>query len=94
MASAEHNNPNANAVGIPTSGAGGLKHYTPHQLFFLARLSSLLRLRQEHLGTLDPNDWRMKLINKALYSTFCDCLEEGVGDEAKMLISQHRQQQN
>jgi hypothetical protein len=30
----------------------------------------------------------MRLVNKALYSTYRDCVEQGVGDEAKLLMAQ------
>lgn len=74
--------------------AGGLRSYTPTQLFFLTRLSWLIRQRRELINTLDPNDYRAKLLNKALYSTYLDCVEEGVGDEAKALLAQQNQDNN
>lgn len=74
--------------------AGGLRQYTAYQLFFLTRLSWLIRQRRELINTLDANDWRAKLLNKALYSTFLDCVEEGVDDEAKSLLAQQNQDNN
>ncbi len=73
---------------------GGLRSYTPTQLFFLTRLSWLIRQRRELVNTLDTADYRAKLLNKALYSTFLDCAEEGVGDEAKNLLAQQNQDPN
>lgn len=72
--------------------SGGLKSYSPLQLFFLWRLSHLQKQRRETMNVLDANDWRMRALNKALYSTYRDCLEAGVGDEAKLLIAQQQQQ--
>ena len=74
--------------------AGGLRSYTPTQLFFMTRLSWLIRQRRELMNTLDATDWRRKLLDKALYSTFMDCNREGVGDEAKGLLAQQTQNAN
>jgi hypothetical protein len=71
--------------------SNGLKSYSPTQLFFLMRLSYLQRQRRECSNVLDQNDWRMRLLNKALYSTFQDCGTAGVGDEAKLLLGQQQQ---
>lgn len=70
-------------------GAPGLRPYSPMQLLFLLRLSRLLRQREEYSRLLSPEDWRIKLFNKAIYSTFCDCVAQGIGEDAKMLFKQH-----
>lgn len=80
-----------NSPGAPTQ-AGGLRSYSPTQLFFLTRLSWLIRQRRELMNTLEPADWRRRLLAKALYSTFLSCQEEGVGDEAKGLLAQQQQE--
>ena len=77
---------------LPQAGRGDLKSYSSLQLFFLTRLSFLQKQRREYGNVLDPNDWRMRGLNKALYSTYRDCVEAGVADEAKLLIG--NQQQN
>ena len=82
-----------NAPGAPVQ-SGGLRSYTPTQLFFLTRLSWLVRQRRELVNTLDSADWHRKLLDKALYSTFLDCSEEGVGDEAKGLLAQQAESAN
>ncbi len=76
---------------LPQGSAGNLKSYSPTQLHFLMRLSHLQRQRREMVNLLDANDWRMRLIHKALYSTFRDCQELGVGEEAKLLMAQQAQ---
>ena len=81
----------ANSAAVQT---GGLRSYSPTQLFFLTRLSWLIRQRRELINTLDVSDYRAKLLNKGLYSTFLDCAEEGVGDEAKNLLAQQNQDAN
>ncbi len=73
---------------LPQGTAGNLKSYSPTQLHFLMRLSHLQRQRRETMNLLEPNDWRMRLIHKALYSTYRDCEDLGVGQEAKLLMAQ------
>ena len=87
MSQANPGNPNAGPV--PT-GSSGLKSYSALQLFFLMRLSYLVRRRKEELASLDPSQWKYRLLHKALYSTYCDCVEEGVGEEAKVLLGQQQ----
>ena len=91
MSKADPGNPN---VGAMPAGGSGLKSYSALQLFFLMRLSYLVRRRKEELASLDASHWKFKLLNKALYSTFCDCMEEGVGEEAKVLLGQQAREQN
>ncbi|HLI28184.1 MAG TPA: hypothetical protein VKZ60_14010 [Chloroflexota bacterium] len=86
MSQTESGNPNLGAA----AGASGLKSYTALQLFFLMRLSYLIRRRKEELASLDPSHWKYKLLNKSLYSTYCDCVAEGVGEEAKVLLGQQQ----
>jgi hypothetical protein len=77
---------------LAATGRKPLRSYTPLQLFFLWRLSYLQKQRREFINVLDANDWRIRGLNKALYSTFRDCIDAGVGDEAKLLIAQQQQQ--
>jgi hypothetical protein len=79
---------------LSEGGVNGLKSYSPVQLFFLMRLSYLQRQRRECVNVIDHQDWRMRVLNKALYSTFQDCEREGVGGEAKTLLQQQPPQAN
>jgi hypothetical protein len=36
----------------------------------------------------DGSHWHMRLVNKALYSTYRDCEDLGVGEEARLLMAQ------
>lgn len=60
--------------------------YSPTQLLFLLRLARLFRQRQEYTGVLGPEDWRMRLLNRAIYSTYCDALGLNLGDDARALL--------
>jgi hypothetical protein len=73
--------------------SGSLRGYTPIQTLFLLRLQSLVGKRQQYGDRIDVGDWRMKLLDKALYSTYCDCVALGIGDEARALLRQARQAQ-
>lgn len=75
---------------VGLEGKANLQSYTPLQLLFLLRLARLLRERQEWARKLSSNDWRIKLLNKAIYSTFCDCVEQGVSEDARSLFEQNR----
>lgn len=73
---------------LPQGSGANLKSYSPTQLFFLMRLSYLQKQLRETVNVLERGDWHMRLLHKALYSTYRDCLEQGVGDEAKLLMTQ------
>lgn len=64
--------------------------HTPEQMLFLHRFEVLLNKRRQHAGRLQPTDWRMRLIDKALYSTYRDCLSLCVGDEAREKLRRER----
>ena len=58
--------------------------YSPLQLHYLRRLNRLLRLRQEQ-GT-ELNGEGVRLIDRAIYSTYCDACDVGVVAEAQKLL--------
>ena len=62
---------------------GALAAYEPLQQALLLRYARLDALRCSELPKLSPTDWRVRLIHKALYSTYRDCEAAGVGAEAR-----------
>ena len=58
--------------------------YSPLQLYFLRRLNRLLRLRQEQGQEL--NGEGVRLIDRTIYSTYCDANNVGVPEEAQKLL--------
>jgi len=56
------------------------------QRIFLLRLRRLIWLRRNCAGQVD--DSVLKVLDKAIYSTFCDCLEVEVAEEARRLLKQ------
>ncbi len=57
---------------------------SPMQSHFLQRLSRLLKLRSEQSGQL--NEDGMLLIDRTIYSTYCDAVDAGVTEEAQRLL--------
>ncbi|TME99089.1 MAG: hypothetical protein E6I52_16730 [Chloroflexi bacterium] len=55
---------------LPQGAGSNLKSYSPTQLHFLMRLSHLQRQRRDMVNVADGNDWHLRLVNKALYSTY------------------------
>jgi hypothetical protein len=72
---------------------GPFRGYTPAQMLYLVRLKSLIAKRQQYAGRVDPGDWRMRLLDKALYSTYTDCVDLGITGEARDLLRQLHQAQ-
>ena len=66
----------------PIKESGSL--YSPLQLHFLRRLNRLLRLRAEQAGQL--NEGGIRLIDRAIYSTYCDAVDLEVAAEAQKLL--------
>lgn len=66
--------------------------YTELQLFFLLRLEALLRLEREYTKTREAarpeGAFKVKLLHKAIYSTYRDCIDLGVGGAAKRLFEE------
>lgn len=54
------------------------------QRMFLLRLRRLTWLRRSYAGQLDGSV--LKVLDRAIYSTYCDCVEIGVTDEARQLL--------
>ena len=58
--------------------------YSPLQLHFLRRLNRLLRLRQEQRAELNTDG--VRLIDRAIYATYCDACDIGVTEEDQKLL--------
>lgn len=70
----------------PNPYSGGLRRHSVEQSLFLRRFRDLLEKRQQYSGRFASGDWRRRLIDKALYSTYLDCLSLDVGDEAREIL--------
>ncbi|MDO8531287.1 MAG: hypothetical protein Q7T26_03830 [Dehalococcoidia bacterium] len=65
-----------------------VRAYSPMQAYFLLRLGRLVQL-QETLSR-EPEEARdpvlVKAVRHVLFSTFCDCVDLGTGEEARTLL--------
>ncbi len=62
--------------------------FTVVQRFFLGRLERLVALRSAPDAHLEP--WQSALVHRAIYSTYCDCVEQGTAHAAQIVL--HREQ--
>jgi hypothetical protein len=60
---------------------------SPLQRLFVSRLGRMLRLRSEQAGQL--NEEGVRLIDRAIYSTYCDGVDLGAAEEAQNLLHKH-----
>lgn len=61
--------------------------FSPLQSHFLKRLRRLLRLRRQQAGRL--NEGGLRLIDRAIYTTYCDAADCGVTAEAQQLLHKY-----
>jgi hypothetical protein len=59
--------------------------YSVLQVFFLRRLSRLLHLRYQQAGELNTEG--VRLLDRAIFSTYCDAVDLDVGSEAQKIVS-------
>jgi hypothetical protein len=59
---------------------------TFEQALFLKRFQDLTDKRRLHAEILPEDDWRRRLIDKALFSTYRDCLDLDVSDEVRDIL--------
>jgi len=76
--------------GLGLAQPGSLRGYTPVQSLFLLRFQGLISKRKQTVGLIEVADWRSRLLEKALYSTYRDCTDLGIGEEASRLLRQIR----
>lgn len=68
-------------------GTPGAPHpMTEEQVYFLSRLERLASLRRDAMLWGRLNDAGQELVRRAVYSTYCDCVDLGVEPEARRLL--------
>ena len=55
---------------------------------YLSRLRRLLRLRRDHFEEL--NDQGLRLLDRSIFAAYCDCLDIGEGDAARVVLKDVR----
>ena len=63
---------------------------TPEQLFFVRRLRRLIALNRYCTSELPTDDPEMRLLRHAIYSTYRDCVDQGLADEAQEILAELR----
>ncbi len=66
------------------------KVYTPIQDHSLAYFKSMKSRRDSYLQEPDMEETFLRLLDRALYSAYRDCVESGVEGEAKAVLSGDR----
>jgi hypothetical protein len=77
-----------NVTSKDTGSRSGRKGSAPKYLqrFFLQRLDHVVSVRREHAASLEVAEFDLRLLDKAVYSTYCDCLDLGIGDDARAIL--------
>jgi hypothetical protein len=81
--------------GFPRRGEGGRRDwidtraYTAVQRFFLGRLERFVSMRDGSSARFDS--WQTALVHRAIYSTYCECVELGLADEARLLLKREQE---
>ena len=65
---------------------GSVQTYTPLQMHFLARLQRLRDAKQEIDQYGDSDPFMKKLVERGLFATYRECVDEGVAVEARHLL--------
>lgn len=55
---------------------------------YLQRLRRLLRLRRDHFDEL--NEAGLRLLDRSIFSAYCDCLDIGQGEAARAVLKDVR----
>lgn len=76
-----------------TRGVDPVHSYTQLQLFFLLRLTRVLRLKRQYDTMPHTEKYLIEMLNKAMYSTFMDCSALGIASDARDLIDKSRAEQ-
>jgi hypothetical protein len=66
----------------PTESGQGLT-----KALFVRRLERLIRLRRDYSEDLNPLG--LRLLDRAIHSTYQDCIDYGARDEVDGMITQH-----
>ena len=61
---------------------------TPLQKHGLGLLEQVISVRKHYGGeeSSDQDSWLLNATNRAVYAAFIDCIDEGVGDNAKEML--------
>lgn len=64
---------------------------TPSQSDYLRVLEQRINLKNSYPADPGHEEWVLKAINRAAYSAFRDCVDNGLEEQAKALVSRDQQ---
>ncbi|MFQ5860684.1 MAG: hypothetical protein ACE5IG_03930 [Dehalococcoidia bacterium] len=70
---------------------GYLRTYSPYQMYLLTRLERLISLKNSYQADPSREEWLLKAVNRAIYATLRDCIEQGTGEEARAIVRREHQ---
>jgi hypothetical protein len=70
----------------PAELAGSAMQYTPLQMHFLSRLERLRNAKVEVDAYREDDPFMKRLVDRGLFATYRECIDEGVGAEARHLL--------
>ena len=73
--------------GTRADATAGVKAYSPIQTYFLARLRRLQDMRSQIDSLPDHDPLAKKLVDRGLFATYLECMDESVGSEAKGILN-------
>ena len=71
---------------VVTHDSRTAKAYSPVQMHFLARLRRLDGVRVQLDSLPAPDPFMKRLVDRGLFATYRECLDEGIGQEAREIL--------
>ena len=73
----------------------GLRLYLPFQVYLLDRLEGLMARKQAYDTDPRREEWVARALDRAIYVTLVDCIQQGVGEEARAILRrEHHRSRN
>ena len=73
------------------SKKGSAETLSPLQIHYLGLLEHSINLKNSYQSDPGREEWLLKAINKAAYSAFRSCTENGIEGQARILLGIERQ---
>ena len=74
----------------PIKGQQFIQVYTPMQFYLLQQLERMISIKNSYRDHPSKEKWLERSVGRAIYAYLRDCMEQGVGEQAKAAL--HRQQ--
>lgn len=73
---------------FPPDALGEDDELNPLQMYGLGLLERVMAVRKSYEDDPGKDAWMMNALNRAVYAAYLDCVDEGVGENAKALLRQ------